>query len=101
MLINILGLILIIRWIKTPNDLWICILIQTLTIFLSQSFVSFLFDKITIGRVKLSDLMRHLNLLLFILFLKFQLLYIRILTKLLLEVLSSKSDIGFYINAVV
>lgn len=102
MIINILGFILIIRWIKTPSDLWLYILIQALTIFLSQSIVwFFLFDKITIVRVEFSDLKRHLKPSIVYFIPKISIVLYTNINKTLLGALSSKTDVGFYTNAVV
>lgn len=102
LIINILGFLAIIILIKSPSDLWLYILIQALTVFLSQSIVwFFLFKKILIVKVKISDLKKHIKPSIVYFIPKISIVLYTNINKTLLGILSSKSDVGFYTNAVV
>lgn len=102
LIINIFGFIAIITLIKEPSDLWLYILIQALTVFLSQSIVwVFLFKKILIVKVKMSDLKKHIKPSIVYFIPKISIVLYTNINKTLLGILSSKSDVGYYTNAVV
>lgn len=100
MIIKILSFILIILFVKNKNDLWIYVLIMSLSYFLSAfSLWIMMFKKIKFIRCTLDDIKQHLKpcLLLFIPIIATSVY--RVMDKIMIGNFSNMSEVGYYENA--
>ncbi|MGX7058987.1 oligosaccharide flippase family protein [Vagococcus humatus] len=99
--INMIAFIFIFLCIKEPNDLYKYVIIQVASIILSQGVVWFyLKNLITYHKVTLNGIMSHFKPALTYFIPKVSIVLYTNMNKTLLGLLSNKTDVGFYSNAV-
>lgn len=99
-IIKFISLILIFTFVKDNNDLWIYVLILSLSTLISQLLLfPFLFKEIGFEKIKFKDIMKHIKpcLVLFIPVIAISLY--KVMDKIMIGVFSNMSEVGFYEQA--
>lgn len=96
---QIISFIGILVFIKKPEDLWIYILIQSLTLLISQVIMwTFIWEKIEFKKIHLSSMLRHILPSLQFFVPKIAIVLYTNLNKTLLGLLDTKDSVGYYTN---
>ncbi|ELB27262.1 TPA: oligosaccharide flippase family protein [Enterococcus faecium] len=98
-IITFLGIVI---FVKEANDLWIYILLQSMSILIAQVMTwIFIFDKIKIKKIALQDMFKHLYPSLQYFIPKIAIILYTNMNKTLLGWLDSKNSVGYYANTLI
>lgn len=98
-IITFLGIVI---FVKEANDLWIYILLQSMSILIAQVITwIFIFDKINIKKIALQDIFKHLYPSLQYFIPKIAIILYTNMNKTLLGWLDSKNSVGYYANTLI